>query len=92
MSIHSGCLKGNFQYTLALEKEWHYTASSRNELENMPPNIFQYTPPLASVLLHDVHGDHDNHHDHDDLIDHDDHLNPADHLNHVDHLYHYNHP
>ena len=58
-------MKGNFQYTPALEKKWQYNASSRDELENTPPRkfarlgprdclrgrIFQYTPPLGSVLL-----------------------------------------
>ena len=51
--IYPGRLKGNFQYTPALEKEWQNTASSRDQLENMPPWAI-CTPPLGSVLLQAV--------------------------------------
>ena len=55
-------LWGVISNTLPLwKKEWQYTASSRNELENTQYTIHntqytihQYYPPLGSVLLHYV--------------------------------------
>ena len=78
LSIHPGCLKGNFQYTPALEKRmaihclesgWigkyaplgnlHPSALEITLGQSLGPRganclrgrIFQYTPPLGSVLL-----------------------------------------
>ena len=58
LSIHPGCLRGNFQYTPALEKRMAIHCLELGWIGKYAPSanclrgrIFQYTPFLGSVLL-----------------------------------------